>query len=122
MVSERKKKKMLLVFGGLLVGAICGLFGGGGGTLAVPLLEASGLDEKKSHATCIALVLPLCVITAIGYSTSMQTDYSSLWKVGLGVLIGGAVGATLLSKLPKKLISAAFYALMIYAGIRTTLK
>ena len=50
---------------GALGGAVNGLFGGGGGMAVVPLLSRwCGLEEKKAFATCVALILPLCLVSA----------------------------------------------------------
>lgn len=62
---------------GLLTGAVNGLFGAGGGMLAVPVLTyVAGLDERKSHATAIAVILPLCIISTIVYALQGGFDYS----------------------------------------------
>ena len=54
---------------GLLVGAVNGLLGAGGGMLAVPLLTgAEGLPAKKAHATAIALILPLSAVSTLVYA------------------------------------------------------
>ena len=47
---ERNKKKA--VGGGLLLGAVNGLFGGGGGMIGVPVLsDVLGYERKQAHAT-----------------------------------------------------------------------
>ena len=46
---------------GGLCGVLNGLFGAGGGIAAVPLLKAGGLEQKKAHATSLAVILPLAV-------------------------------------------------------------
>ena len=50
---------------GVAVGLVNGVFGAGGGMLAVPLLKKSGLDQKQSHANAVAVILPITVISAI---------------------------------------------------------
>ena len=59
-----KKKKIWSWVGGLGVGLINGLLGAGGGMLAVPLLNASGLPTHKAHATSLAIIFPLSVLSA----------------------------------------------------------
>ena len=111
-----------MTIGGVFIGVLSGLFGGGGGMLGVPLLRSFGLDVKKSHATCIAIILPLCAVASVGYWISGHVDLSIAWKVEIGVLIGGIVGALALKKISSKVLSFAFYALMIYAGVRSLCK
>ena len=45
---------------GLVTGVLTGLFGAGGGSIVVPAMEIFlDMDEKKSHATAIAIILML---------------------------------------------------------------
>ena len=120
-MTEREKKNVKMMVLGAFVGLANGLFGGGGGMLAVPLFQWSGLSGKKSHATCIALILPLCLATVATY-TIFGGSSLNFGKVEVGVLVGGVIGAVLLKKLPSKIISFVFYSLMIFAGIKLVLK
>ena len=104
---------------GTLAGAANGLFGAGGGMLVVPALTyAVGLDEKKAHATAIAVILPLSLLSFAVYTLKGTSDWGKALSVGVGVVAGGVVGALLLKKVPKKLLSFVFYGVMIYAGAR----
>ena len=49
------------------VGFLNGLFGSGGGMLAVPLLEHRGLPPDRAHATSLAVILPLTAVSAGAY-------------------------------------------------------
>ena len=49
----------------MLAGAAAGLtngfFGGGGGSVLVPMLtRVCGLDQRRAFATSVAVILPLC--------------------------------------------------------------
>lgn len=117
--TRERIKKIALPIGGLLVGGINGLFGGGGGMLLVPLLTfIGGLEQKESHATAIAIILPLCVVTAITYTLFGKIALLSAGFTELGVIIGGIIGAIFLKKISSKLLSVFFYVLMIVAGVR----
>ncbi len=123
MVSREKKRKIVkltaLAFSGLAIGFANGFFGGGGGMLLVPLLSfVAKLEEKKSHATAIAIMLPLSVLSAVIYTVKGAYHITTGLITGGGVIAGGIVGALLLNKLNNKVISMIFYALMIAAGIR----
>lgn len=50
-------------FFGIAIGLLNGFFGSGGGILAVALLEKKGLSPRQAHATSIALILPLSIIS-----------------------------------------------------------
>lgn len=116
-------KPMLLVVGGLLIGFANGFFGGGGGMLLVPLLAfVAGLEQKKSHATAIAIILPLSVLTAVIYTLSGTYAIREGLITGGGVVAGGILGALLLSKLSNKTLTIIFYFVMIAAGIRMIIR
>ena len=51
---------------GALTGAVNGLFGGGGGMIAVPLLgKMLGYEDKEAHATAIFVIAPVCAASAL---------------------------------------------------------
>ena len=57
-------QKALGWLGGGVTGLLNGLFGSGGGMVAVPLLEHGGLEPARAHATSIAVILPLTALSA----------------------------------------------------------
>ena len=87
--------------------------------LVVPAMRY-GLDaeEKKAHASAIAVTLPLSVFSAVAYTVRGVFDWTLGLVVGGGATVGGVIGAFALKKIPKKLLSALFYGVMIYAGVR----
>ena len=113
------KKKAAMILAGLFIGAVNGLFGAGGGMLAVPCLTYIGsLDEKSAHATAIALILPLCLVSSIAYGVGASFENGVVLPTVLGVTIGGILGACLLKKLSSNVVSFLFYALMLFAGLK----
>ncbi len=109
-----KNTERVLVGG--LVGAANGIFGGGGGMLAVPLLVRTGMAEKEAHATAILLILPICLLSFFIYAWQGAYDTSVLIPTALGVTAGGTLGARLLKKLPTKTVGTAFALLQLAAG------
>lgn len=121
--AEPKKRKffknMFALMAGVLLGGVNGAFGAGGGMLAVPALGfILGLDDKKAHATAIAVVLPLCLISAIVYSLRASFDMSVVLPTAAGVVAGSLAGAVLLKKIPTNMLAFLFYGLMLLAGIK----
>lgn len=113
------KKKAAMILAGLFIGAVNGLFGAGGGMLAVPCLTyIDSLDEKSAHATAIALILPLCLVSSIAYGVGASFENGVILPTVLGVTIGGILGACLLKKLSSNVVSFLFYALMLFAGLK----
>jgi len=104
---------------GLITGMANGLFGAGGGTIAVPamilLLKA---EDRKAHATAIAIILPLTIISSVFYVKNGFIDINITWKAIVGGVVGGFVGAKLLNICPANLLRKIFGVVMIIAAIR----
>jgi hypothetical protein len=104
---------------GFLIGSINGLFGGGGGMVAVPLLQNKlGYNERQSHATAIAIIAPVCAASAITYILNGYVNLSVAIPVTLGNVFGGIIGAKLLGKLNRAIVGGLFIFVMAAAGIR----
>lgn len=117
--SERVKSKVILAFMGVLIGAINGIFGAGGGMLAVPVLtHFASLDAKKAHATAIAVMLPLSVLSAVTYLLTGSFEEGVILPTVIGVVIGGIIGAAALKKASGDFLNFLFYGVMLLAGIR----
>ena len=117
MKMDEKNYKSAL--SGLVTGAVNGIFGGGGGMVAVPLLKnLLGYNEKKSHATAILIIAPVCVASAIVYILSGYFRADVVIPAALGAVAGGYLGAKLLGTLPGFAVNIIFIAVMFAAGIR----
>lgn len=116
---DKPLNRSLVVAAALAVGALNGLFGGGGGMLVVPVLTfLCGLDVKKAHATAIVTILPLCLVSAAVYWKAGFYDWNvGIWTT-LGVIGGGILGSMGLKKLSSQTLSVLFYGLMLAAGIK----
>ena len=114
---ENLKSNLKNILCGVAVGTANGVFGGGGGMLAVPLLQKTGLDGQKSHATAILVILPVSLFSFLLYAFRGFCDFSVLVPTALGVTFGGLLGAKLLNLLPMKIISLVFAFLQAFAGI-----
>ncbi len=117
--ASRIKREALAAVVGMLLGGVNGIFGAGGGMLAVPALTfILGYDDKSAHAAAIALILPLCAMSVIVYSVKASFDMSVVLPTSIGVFIGGLIGALLLKKIPAQWLSFVFYGLMLFSGIK----
>jgi uncharacterized membrane protein YfcA len=121
--GDVKYKKILkYAAAGIATGMANGLFGSGGGMIAVPAMTLLlGLDEHVAHATAIAVILPLTVVSAYLYISGDFVDWSITWKTILGGLAGGYAGARLLKVLPENLLRKAFGLFIIAGAIRMIL-
>lgn len=112
-------KKFKRVLAGGLTGAVNGLFGGGGGMVAVPILKNMlGYDEKRAHATAILVIAPVCLVSAITYIVNGYFVPNIVIPAAIGSTAGGMIGALMLDKLPTGIVNAVFIAVMIAAGVR----
>ena len=113
------KRIIPLICTGITAGLINGLFGGGGGMLVVPMLTfLAGLDNKKSHATAIMIILPVSVASGIVYATFGNFHLPTGLPVTAGVVLGGILGALLLKKMPPKFVVIIFAIAMLGAGVK----
>ena len=101
---------------GLFTGFVNGIFGSGGGTLLVPILN--NIEEHKSHATALAIIVFLTSASSVIYISKGTYDISLTLKVAIGSIIGGILGAKLLSKVTGKFLRITFGTIMIIAAIR----
>ncbi len=117
--KNNKKDVLFAILTGGSAGLINGLFGGGGGMLVVPMLSnLLNYESKKSHATAILIILPLSVVSGIVYYLFGNFDFSVGIPVILGAVVGGALGAILLSKLSAKWVIYIFCLVMAVAGAK----
>ncbi len=117
-LKNLKHSKAYYYIVGGVTGIANGLFGSGGGMLSVPLLENTGLEAKKAHASSIAITLPLSVVSTVIYSLKGHINYSLALKyIPLG-LLGAIAGSWLLKKISNKILKKIFGVILIISGIR----
>ena len=113
-----KKFNVKKAVAGLLSGLVSGFFGSGGGIIVVEGLERAGMEEHHAHATSIAVIFPICAVSAaLYYSGGLVPLSDTLWLCG-GSLIGGWIGAYLLGRLETRWLNRLFTLLMLIAGVR----
>ena len=86
--------------------------------LAVPLLKAYGLDEHQAHATSIAVILPLSVVSGILYFMAGRMTLGEITPYLLPGAIGAVAGALLLRKLSPNLVRRIFGGLLVFSAVR----
>ncbi|MCL2357653.1 MAG: sulfite exporter TauE/SafE family protein [Defluviitaleaceae bacterium] len=112
-----KNKKLVPI--GLIVGFANGLFGAGGGTLLVPALQKfMKFETHKSHATALAVILPLSVISAIIYTWGADADWKIISLVSAGGVCGGVIGAKILNKLAAWWLNILFGLFLAVGAVR----
>jgi uncharacterized membrane protein YfcA len=103
---------------GILLGSALGLFGGGGGILAVPMLVGLlGMDIDQAATASLVIVL----FGALGGLVSHHRAGRVLWRQGLifgaTSIIGTTVGTLLATQVADWTKLGAFAVLMVVAGV-----
>ena len=107
---------------GFISGLLNGLFGSGGGLAAVPLIESQGIQPKKAHATSVALIFCLSIITALVYFFNGFIDIKSTISYIPGGIAGAVTGTFLLKRINNSILRRIFGAIMIISSIRIFIK
>ena len=108
--------------GGTAVGVLSGLFGSGGGVVAVPLLKAKGLDAEKAHATSLSITLPLAVLSGLLYRKAGAFTWSESLDYWPGGLLGALCGALLLPHMKARWLRRVFGAVLLLSAGRLFVK
>lgn len=116
------KKRWAAGVAGGLAGLCNGLFGGGGGSVLVPLLtRLCGLSQRQAFATSVAVILPLCVLSAGIYLARGRLDLVAAAPYLAGGALGGWLGGKWFGGMNMKWLRRLFGLLLIYGGIRCLL-
>ena len=118
-LTIRNRQAWLAVVIGLLAGLLAGMFGVGGGFLMVPLyISWLGLEQRKSHATSLAAIVPIALAGALGYTTQNSVDFSAAIALLVGSVFGALYGVKLLGQVPLKFLQFGFATLLYLSAIR----
>ncbi len=118
-LDKKTKNKIFATLIGCATGLVNGLFGGGGGMIAVPFLTyALKKEPKVAHATAILIILPLCIVSSLLYTSFGNFRVDIGLPVIIGVVLGGVAGSIILPKISAPVISIIFAVVMAGAGVK----
>lgn len=104
---------------GAAAGLVSGLFGGGGGTVLVPLLTAwCKMGQKRAMANCVAVIFPLCALSAVIYLLRLGLHLLTALPYLMGGLAGGLLGGKLFRRVPGPWLRRIFGVFLVYGGVR----
>ncbi|MDR2559388.1 MAG: sulfite exporter TauE/SafE family protein [Oscillospiraceae bacterium] len=111
-------KKHAKILTGALCGLLNGLFGSGGGVVAVPMLRFFGLEARKSHATSVAVIFFLSIISVIAYSLRGSLEWQTALSYIPWGIAGAVLGSLLLKKVPNSLLRRIFGVVVLASSVR----
>lgn len=118
----KKASKVRYMLAGAAAGLTNGFFGGGGGSVLVPVLTRfCGLEQRRAFATSVAVILPLCVLSVIFYFFRGGLDLTAALPYLLGGAAGGWLGGRLFKGTKVSWLRRGFGLLLIYGGARCIL-
>ena len=110
----------LLAAVGLGVGLLAGLFGVGGGILAVPALGLLlHLDQHTAEGTSLAMILPTTALAAYRYARRGSVRWQAALAVGLAALVTSFLAAHLALGLSSRLLRLLFGLFLLVTAART---
>ena len=114
-MTDKRKAQLAGGAGGL----INGLFGGGGGMVVLPLLTKwRKLEARSAFATCVAVILPMCCVSAGVYLWQVRPGLELVLPYLAGGLLGGVLGGLTFEKVPVRVLKIIFGLFLIYGGVR----
>ena len=103
---------------GVGAGLLNGIFGAGGGLVAVPVLRAAyGLSQTAAQALLLFISLPIILPGLVSYALAGDVH----WRAGLLLTVGGfltvPLGARVAHAVSDRTLRLAFAALLVFAAV-----
>lgn len=108
---------------GLVVGALSGVVGIGGGILIIPaLVYLFHMSQHKAQGTSLgALLAPIGALAFWEYYKAGNADLKAAALIAIGFFIGGYFGGLWAQRLPEVVMQRVFGGLLVIIGIRLLL-
>lgn len=104
---------------GLLVGLSLGALGGGGSTLAVPILVfVAGLEAQDATTASLLVVGVASLFGVIGHYRAGNVRLGAGIAFGLSGIVGSRIGTMMNQSLDEQVLLMAFSALIVFVAIR----
>lgn len=115
-----KGNKLNHFFKGGVIGLLNGFFGSGGGVVAVPILEKE-CSANEAHATSVALIFLLSLVTAVSYGISGDLDFKTAFEYIPWGIAGAVTGSLFLKKIRADWLKRIFGGVVTAAAVRMLL-
>jgi uncharacterized membrane protein YfcA len=112
------RRTLMLAAIATLAGLFSGLFGVGGGVVIVPLLVLLlGFDERTATGTSLAAIIVIATVASAVHGAYGNVHVRDGLLVGVPAIAGVIVGADLQQRLPTRVISLIFSALLVVVAL-----
>lgn len=112
-----KKDKTKKLCAGLTSGFLNGLFGSGGGVVAVMFLRNIIGDEKKAHASATLMILIMSIASLIFYAVYGHVDWGMGFRFVPGGIIGAVLGTRFLKNMQSDKLKRLFGLVLVVSGV-----
>ena len=112
------KNKKTAVFSGIFAGILNGLFGSGGGTVAVPLFKKGGLSQKEAQATALLMMFILSSVSAGIYLFEGRFSFSDAAEYIPGGILGGVAASVCFKKIKPALLRKIFGGFLTFSAAK----
>ena len=113
----KDRKKLRIAEGGIISGFFNGLFGSGGGVVAVMFLRNILNDEKKAHASATLMILVMSSLSLVFYALYGHVDWQTGVKLVPGGIAGAILGTTLLKNIKNEKLKKLFGLVLVISGV-----
>ncbi|MBE6888068.1 MAG: sulfite exporter TauE/SafE family protein [Ruminococcaceae bacterium] len=111
-----QNSKMKKVMAGGISGFFNGLFGSGGGVVAVMFLRNIIGDEKKAHASATLMILIMSIASFVLYALYGHIDWQTGFKLVPGGIIGALIGTFALKNIRNTKLKKLFALVLVISG------
>ena len=112
------KNKKTAALTGSFAGFLNGLFGSGGGIVAVPLLRKSGFSQKEAQATALFIMFFLSIFSAGIYFYKGYLSFSDAFVFVPGGIFGAIFASVCFKKIKPALLRKIFGGFVTFSAIK----
>ncbi len=116
--ASRKRTFWLeVMLEGILVGAVTGLVGAGGGFLVVPaLVLLGGLPMERAVGTSLLVITMKSFAALVGHVGTAELSFGLAGTVALAAVVGSLLGGRWVERIPEKILKRAFGWFVVVMG------
>ena len=110
---------LVAIAGGLVAGVLSGTIGIGGGLVFVPFMTIGfRIAQPLAQGTSLAAVIPTAVVGGITHLKRGNVRRDAAIWMGVGGVVGAAVGALVAVEVPSTILARIFGAFLLFSAYR----